>query len=147
MDKNGAAMLKAQLSEQALHDEIIPVGIDPQMTALTESPADAEGTDPFLGPVPRDAVHNAVGTGIPPGPVRDLPVGGLDVRPLGKKEGADDPARIAETDIAAAFPDILTDQGLRRPAGRPPLIRIAVGSHEGAGKGVDLHHPGYILLH
>ena len=42
---NRSAVNKPQLFQEILHDNIVAMGIDPQMTALFECPVDTESTD------------------------------------------------------------------------------------------------------
>ena len=57
---NRTAVDKAQLFEETLHDDIVAMGIDPQVSALFKCPVDAEGSHSLFGAVPGDSVDDAV---------------------------------------------------------------------------------------
>ena len=63
---NRSAVNKTQLPEEILHDDIIVVGIDPQVSALRKGPVDAECADSFFRSVSGDSVNDAIGTVIKP---------------------------------------------------------------------------------
>ena len=145
MHVDGAAAGEAQLLEQVLHDDVVPVGVDAQMAALFIRPVDAEGAHAPAGAVGGDAVHHAVGAVVLPGAAGDLPVGGLDILPGSEIEDAQDPARVGDADKAFAFGDVPADQSLRGPVGGAPLVRVAVPGHKAAGIGVDFHDLGQVF--
>ena len=101
---NGAATGKTCLFEQALHDDIVTVGVDAQMRALSISPIQTEHADSFFRTVRRETMHNAVRTGIQPCAVCDFPVGRFDIRPVCIEKRAEDFSCVIYTDITVAAP-------------------------------------------
>ena len=91
-------------------------------------------------------MYNAVRTVIQPCPVRDIPVGRLDILPADVIEGTDNFPLVIQTDIAIAALNIIVDQILRWPVGRSPLVGITMLRHVIPGESIDLHHPVKILL-
>ena len=134
---------EAQFGKQVLHDGVVPVRVDAQMAALPESPADAERAYALYGAVRGDAVDDAVGAVVQPRAVLDMAVGGLDV-PAHVEEERADHAAFVDADVALAPRDVLPDERLGRPVGRPPLVGVAVRGHERARVGVDVHHAGKV---
>ena len=140
-----AAADKAQFAQQVLHDDVVLMGVDAQVRALSKSPVQAEFTDALPCAVAGDAVDHAVGTVIQPFSICNDRIGRLYVLPPKEEESPDDPSFVG-TDVAVSPVDILADQSFRRPVRRPPLVRIALLRHEAAGAGVDLHDPVKVCL-
>ena len=143
---DGAAVDKAQLFDEVLHDRVVTMGINAQMAALLIRPVDTERPDSFFGAVPGDSVYNAVGTVVEPRAVRDLAISRLNILPMDEEERADDLPGIIDADEAVAILYVAVDQRLRRPVRRPPLIGIPVLRHVFSCKALNLHHPVKILL-
>ncbi|MBO4472024.1 MAG: hypothetical protein J5841_09725 [Clostridia bacterium] len=80
-------MDKTQFSNKVLHYGVIPMGIDPKMTALFISPVDAERADTFFRTVRSNPVHNAIGAVIQPISICDIPVCRFNVRSMDKEKG------------------------------------------------------------
>ena len=120
--------------------------VNPEVSALLESPVDAERTDAFFASVTGYPVHDAVGAVVEPCAFGDIPVGRLDIRPLDEEKSPDYNAILIDADITVAVPDIIPDQIFRRPLCWTPLIRVAVLRHVPSRKAVNLHHSGKVML-
>ena len=141
-----AAMDEAEFSDKVLHNDIVIMGVDTEMSALIVCPVDAEHADASLGTVGSDPVNNALRAVIQPAAFCDLPIGRFNIRSAGEKECTDDRSCIVCTDITVTVCNILPDQCFRRPAGRPPLIWISVVRYELPCVPIDIHDPAQILL-
>ena len=85
-----AALGEPQLQKQVLHDFVVCMGIDAEMSALFISPVDAERSHTFHRAVRRDAVNHTVVCITNPRSVFDYFVGWFDVFTMVDIEGTQD---------------------------------------------------------
>ena len=110
------------------------------MPALGKGPAQAAGPHAGDRPVRRQPVYHAVGVAAAPAAVLDAVIAWLHMVAHIKKERAHHPA-VRHADVAAPTGDVLRNEGTGRPAGRPPLVGVAVVRHKTARLRVNFHHP------
>ena len=82
-------MHKSKLFKEVLHHDVVTVRVNPEVSALLESPVDAERTDAFFTPVTGYPMHDAVGAVVQPSAFGDIPVGRFDIRPLDEEKSPD----------------------------------------------------------
>ena len=139
-------MDETQLLNEMLHDRIIAVGVNSQMAALLECPADAEWPDPPFRTICGDTVYNAIRTAVEPRTLSDITVGWLDVLSMGEIKSSDDNTLIIKADITVPVLYIAMDQFLWRLVRRTPLIWITMLCHKPSRKTVNLHNPVEVPL-
>lgn len=134
MDDSPAA--KSVLFQQFLHGKVIPVGVNPQVTALAEGPIQAEGSGALLLSGRGDTVDDTVGAGAAwqPRSVFDLVVIGFMAC---KIDESTKNLILLPAYIADPPGNVLTYQLLRR-IGILPLFGIAILLHEAAGIFIEL---------